>query len=120
MTKPELFDTVELLVDLPEQGIRQGAVGAIVHCYSDNTYEVEFTNEDGETLALCTLSPDQFVVVWRAKTKKWVPIAEQIGALISHLPEEVAEEVLDFARFLHMRKQRSLAGRESTIKEALR
>jgi len=109
MTKPELFDTVELLVDLPEQGIYQGAVGAIVHCYPDNMYEVEFTNESGETLALCTLSPAQFIVIWRAKTKTWVPTAERIAALVSHLPEEVEQEVLDFARFLHMRYQRATA-----------
>lgn len=82
------YESLLQLVDLPEQGVHQGAVGAIVHCYPDNTYEVEFTNEDGETLALCTLSPAQFIVVWRAKTKKWVPTAERIAALMSDLPEE--------------------------------
>jgi hypothetical protein len=69
MATPQLFDTVELLVDLPEQGICQGALGAIVHCYPDDTYEVEFTDEDGETLALCTLPSDRFIVIWRAETK---------------------------------------------------
>jgi hypothetical protein len=119
MTKPELFDTVELLVDLPEQGIYEGTVGAIVHCHPDNTYEVELTNEDGETLALCTLSPDQLIVIWRAKTKKWVPITERIAALMAHLPEEAEQEVLDFARFLHARRQQSLAGRRVMTKKAV-
>jgi len=35
---------------------------------------------------------------------------------MSHLPEEAAEEVLDFARFLHMRKQRSLSVGEQRLK----
>lgn len=117
MTKPELFDTVELLVDLPEQGIQQGAVGAIVHCYPDNNYEVEFTNEDGETLALCMLSPAQFIVVWRARTRMWVPVAERIAALVAHLPEEAEQEVLDFARFLHTRRQQPLAVQKAMTKE---
>ncbi len=63
-------------------------MGAIVHCHPDNTYEVEFTNEDGKTLALCTLSLTQFIVIWQAKTKKWVPVAERIAALTAHLPED--------------------------------
>lgn len=74
MTQPELFDVVELLVDLPEFNLRAGIQGAIVECYRDNNYEVEFSNSDGETLALCSLSTQQFVVVWSAKTKTWLPV----------------------------------------------
>lgn len=106
---PDLFDVIELTVDIPERGLRAGRQGTIVHCHPGDAYEVEFTNEAGETLALCTLSPNQFIVVWRAKTKEWVPIAERIAALMSQLPEEARKEVLDFARFLHARRQQSLA-----------
>ena len=112
MIKPELFDVIELLVDLPEHNLRPGVQGAIVHCHSDDTYEVEFTNEGGETVALCPLSADQFIVVWQARTRAWVPITEQIAALIAHLPEDAGREVLDFARFLRLRRQRQQA--EST------
>jgi hypothetical protein len=105
MTKPELFDVIELLADLPEHNLRPGARGAIVHCHPDSTYEVEFTNEDGETVTLCPLSADQFIVVWQAETQTWLPISEQIAALIAHLPEDAGREVLDFARFLHERRQ---------------
>ena len=107
--QPELFDVIELLVDLPERTLRSGARGAIVHCHSDGAYEVEFTNEEGETVALCPLSADQFIVVWRAKTRTWLPIAEQIVALIAHMPEDARREVLDIARFLHERRQRQQA-----------
>jgi hypothetical protein len=106
--KPDLFDVVELLVDLPEQHLRMGARGAIVHCHPDNACEVEFTSEAGETLALCSLSPQEFIVVWRAKTQSWVPIAEQVAALVARLPERGEQEVLDYARFLHARGRLSL------------
>ena len=38
MTQPELFDVVELLVDLPEHNLRAGVQGAIVECYQDNNF----------------------------------------------------------------------------------
>ncbi len=103
MTEPELFDVIELLVDLPEYHLRAGVQGAIVECYDDGKYEVEFANQDGETLALCTLSSEQFLVVWKAKTKSWLSVSEQVAAVIAHLSEERKREVLDFARFLYQR-----------------
>lgn len=107
--QPELFDVIELLVDLPEHSLRSGVRGAIVDCHPDGTYEVEFTNEEGETVALCPLSADQFIVVWRAETRTWLPMAEQIAALIAHLPEDAGREVLDFAHFLYERRQQQRA-----------
>ena len=101
MTQPELFDVVELLIDLPELNLRAGVQGAIVECYQDNNYEVEFSNSDGETLALCTLSTKQFVVVWSAKTETWLPISERVAAILSNLDDQRQKEVLDFARFLY-------------------
>ena len=103
---PALFDVIELLVDLPAYHLRSGTLGAIVHVHSDATYEVEFTNEEGETTALCPLAAEQFLVVWQAETQSWLPLAEHIAALVTHLPEEAGREVLDFARFLHERRQR--------------
>jgi hypothetical protein len=114
--QPALFDTVELLVDLPAYNLRAGSLGAIVHAHDDGTYEVEFTDAAGETVALCPLSAEQFIVVWQAKTRRWLPIAEHVAALVSHMPEETGREVLDFARFLYERKQRqgSAAARPPT------
>ena len=100
MTSPELFDVVELLVDLPEHNLRVGVQGAIVECDRDDSYEIEFSNSDGETLALCALSARQFVVVWSAKTKTWLPISERVAAILNNLDNKRQEEVLDFARFL--------------------
>jgi hypothetical protein len=104
--QPELFDVVELLTDIPHHTLRAGARGAIVECYPDSTCEVEFTNDAGETTALCPLSSEQFLVIWRAQTRTWLPVAEQVASLMSHLPQDAKQEVLDFARFLHARRLR--------------
>jgi hypothetical protein len=104
MQLPELFDVVELLVNLPEHGLQVGAQGAIVEQYADQSYEVEFTNGAGETIALVVLPLTQFVVAWRSQTKTWVPIAERFEALVATLPEETLLEVFDFARFVYSQR----------------
>lgn len=104
MIEPKLFDVVELLVDLPAQGLWAESRGVIVECYPDQAYEVEFTNSEGETLAMMVLNPSQFIVVWKAETKIWVSVAEQIEALVSRLMDDTRQEVLDFARFLYKRR----------------
>ena len=102
---PDLFDVVDVIVDIPERGLRAGMQGTIVECHPNDAYEVEFTNEGGETVDFLALYPAQFIVVWRAKTQAWVPLAEQVAALVSKLPEEAGPEVLDFARFLMTQRQ---------------
>jgi hypothetical protein len=50
------MDTVVLTRDLEEHGLREGDIGAVVHCYPDGTtYEVEFVSAEGATVALRTL-----------------------------------------------------------------
>lgn len=103
MIKPELFDLVELLVNLPEYQQSIGTQGAIVECHTLDRFEVEFSNEDGETTALCVLSPQQFMVVWQAQTKQWLTTTDKIAAIFDNLPKDKREEVLDFARFLYQK-----------------
>jgi len=100
---PELFDVIELTIDIPEQGLYAGMQGSIVASHSDDAYEVEFVDESGETLALLALCSHQFIVVWRASAGAPVPVAEQVTALMERLPKNAGQEVLDFARFLHER-----------------
>jgi len=108
MQMPELFDVVELIVDLPERGLHAGMQGTIVEIHTDGAaYEVEFTDEQGEALNLLALRPEQFVVVWRARSQQWVSLGERVAELVSRLPEDAGAEVLDFARFLSARTTRS-------------
>jgi hypothetical protein len=67
MRKPTLFDVVRLTVDLPEEGLRAGSLGAIVLEFDQPTeaYEVEFTDDQGHTVATRALTPEQFEVVER-------------------------------------------------------
>ena len=51
------LDTVVLTHDIVEHGLKQGDLGAVVHCYQDgSTYEVEFVTAEGQTVALLTLT----------------------------------------------------------------
>ena len=84
----------ELVIDLPSHSLYAGDRGAICEEYDNSQYEVEFTNSDGESIALVVLSVDSFVVVWRSASKTWVPIAEKIQAIGSTLPEENRSKVL--------------------------
>lgn len=52
------LDTVVLTRDIEEHALKQGDVGAVVHCYSDGVaFEVEFVTAEGRTVALLTLTP---------------------------------------------------------------
>jgi hypothetical protein len=115
---PELFDIVELTIDIPEEGLRAGMQGTIVDLHGRDAYEVEFSDESGETLALLALRPGQFIVVWQSETGDWLPISEQVATLVADLPEDVGREVLDFARFLHLQKQRQRGESLAELSEA--
>ncbi|MBM4273818.1 MAG: DUF4926 domain-containing protein [Deltaproteobacteria bacterium] len=53
------LDIVVLKRDIPEYHLKEGDIGAVVHCYRDReTFEVEFVTGQGETVALLTLSPE--------------------------------------------------------------
>ena len=110
---PELFDVIEVIVDLPTQNVRAGMQGSIVEKFSEVAYLVEFADEEGETLDLWSFTIDQFIVVWRNATHEWVPVAEQVAALVAKLPDSAAREVVDFARFLAVRAQPSVS--ESSV-----
>jgi hypothetical protein len=51
----KMLDTVVLVRDLPEHGLKQGDLGAVVHVYEPDAIEVEFVNAAGKTEALITL-----------------------------------------------------------------
>ncbi len=53
----QLLDTVVLVRDLPEQGLKAGDLGAVVHSHSAQALEVEFVLASGHTQAVVTLTP---------------------------------------------------------------
>jgi len=54
------FDTVVLTKNLDVYGLKEGDVGAVVHCYdSGEAFEVEFVTAEGTTVAVLTLEADK-------------------------------------------------------------
>ena len=51
----KVLDTVVLLKDIPEHGLKKGDLGAVVETYPPNGLEVEFVMGSGKTRALLTL-----------------------------------------------------------------
>ena len=50
------LETVVLTRCLPDHGLQEGDVGAVVHVYADGgAYEVEFVTLNGETVAVISL-----------------------------------------------------------------
>jgi hypothetical protein len=53
-------DCIVLTQDVPEQALRAGDVGTVVHVHGEGAgYEVEFMTLTGRTVALATLLPTQ-------------------------------------------------------------
>lgn len=61
--KIELLDTVALAEDLPQRNLRQGEVGTVVEILDPNVFEVEFSDDDGETYAEFALRNDQLILL---------------------------------------------------------
>lgn len=63
----EINDRVRLVVDLPDYDLRKGRVGVVVAEFLRpmHAYEIEFSDEDGETIAQVALLPKQFCKIER-------------------------------------------------------
>ena len=59
-------DSIVLLQDLFEDGLKAGGIGTVVHVHKDGSgYEVEFMTLAGETVAVITLLPTQLRPITR-------------------------------------------------------
>ena len=55
----ECYSPVQLLTDrYRDRGVSVGAIGAILDVYGAETYEVEFSREDGSTIAWFAVKQD--------------------------------------------------------------
>ena len=52
------LDSVVLARDLPDQGLRAGDLGTVVHVYPRGGVEVEFMTASGDTVAVVTLTTE--------------------------------------------------------------
>ncbi len=56
-----LLDVVALTVPLPQNNLDAGQVGTIVELLGRDTFEVEFSDDDGKTYAQLALKRDQIL-----------------------------------------------------------
>jgi hypothetical protein len=61
MADIELLSVVAVLEDVPQKGLMRGQVGPIVERLAPGVYEVEFSDDSGETYASLALRTDQLM-----------------------------------------------------------
>ena len=61
LTKLNLFDIVALKNDLPKNRLQSGQVGTIVEILAPEVYEIEFSDDDGQTYATQALPAHQLL-----------------------------------------------------------
>jgi len=59
--KIDLLDTVALAEDIPQRKLQQGEVGTVVELLGTDVYEVEFSDDQGETYAEFALRKNQLI-----------------------------------------------------------
>ena len=52
------LDMVALTRDIEDHGLKQDDIGAVVHKYGKDGFEVEFVTAEGRTIAVLTLRKD--------------------------------------------------------------
>ncbi|MDH5718374.1 MAG: DUF4926 domain-containing protein [Spirochaetia bacterium] len=57
----KLFDVVALTESLPQEKLKKGHVGTIVEVLNSNTFEVEFSDNEGKTFAVTTITSDKLL-----------------------------------------------------------
>jgi hypothetical protein len=63
-TKIRLLDTVALVDDLPDRKLKRGEVGTVVEILAPEVFEVEFSDEEGQTYAELALRADQIIALY--------------------------------------------------------
>lgn len=59
----ELLDTIALLEDIPQRGLDRGEVGTVVEILAPEAFEVEFSDDEGQTYAQFALQGNQIIAL---------------------------------------------------------
>lgn len=62
-TRIQILDTVAILDDIPKRKLKRGEVGTVVELLAPDVYEVEFSDDEGQTYAELALRADQIVIL---------------------------------------------------------
>ena len=58
-----ILDVVALTADRPDAGLGRGQVGTVVEQLAPEVFEVEFSDDDGQSYAVLPLRADQLLVL---------------------------------------------------------
>lgn len=61
MTEIKLLSVVAVLEEKPQIGLLRGQIGTVVECLAQGVFEVEFSDESGQTYASLALRADQLM-----------------------------------------------------------
>jgi hypothetical protein len=61
MVQLKLLDIIALTEDLPQNNLQRGQVGTIVEILAPNIYEIDFSDNNGQTYALLPLHHSQLL-----------------------------------------------------------
>jgi hypothetical protein len=61
--KIKLLDTVALIDYIPERKLKRGEVGTVVEVLAPDVFEVEFSDDEGQTYAELALRNDQLIAL---------------------------------------------------------
>jgi Domain of unknown function (DUF4926) len=61
--KIKLLDVVALLKEKPEGKLLRGQIGTVVERYNDSEFEIEFSDNNGKTISMLTLSTDEVMLL---------------------------------------------------------
>jgi hypothetical protein len=63
-TEAKILDVVALTEDLPERGLGRGQISTVVESLAPDVFEVEFSDNKGQTYASLALQTDQFMILY--------------------------------------------------------
>ena len=78
IAKLQLLDVVAIKEDLPDYHLLAGQVGTIVEFLAPEVYEVEFSDDDGQTYAMLPLHSSQLVKLKYKYTPENTPVCNHI------------------------------------------
>ena len=61
--KFKLFDNIMLREDIPDYKLKKGSIGTIVEFLKPSVYEVDFSDNQGQTYAMCSVHEHQLIAV---------------------------------------------------------
>ena len=78
ISKLQLLDVVAIKEDLPDSNLLAGQVGTIVEFLAPEVYEVEFSDDDGQTYAMLPLHSSQLLQLKYKSTPETNPMSNNI------------------------------------------